>query len=177
MLPACKRGFYNLEPHTNEFVYTALSFAPVTATASGFHRFAGDFLDEMLDDYSEAALSKQRKFYHDFDHGFRKIPRERISPQDQADYDLILDQIQLALLELDVIQSYKHNPTIYVETLGNAFSRPIRSPIRRKTYDSTPSSAGSKWCPRTCAWPARIWWIPPRFGTAWLARRTWAISR
>ena len=124
MLSACKRGFYNLESHTNEFVYTALSFAPVTATASGFHRFAGDFLDEMLDDYSEAALSKQRKFYHDFDHGFRKIPRERISPQDQADYDLILDQIQLALLELDVIQSYKHNPTIYVETLGNAFFAP-----------------------------------------------------
>lgn len=123
-LPACKRGFYNLESHTSEFVYTVLSFSPVTANAAGFHRFAGDFLDEMLDDYSEASLNKQRKFYHDFDHGFRKIPRERISPQDQADYDLILDQIKLALLELDEIRSYKHNPTIYVESLGNALFTP-----------------------------------------------------
>ncbi len=124
-LPACKRGFYNLESHTSEFVYTTLSFSPVTANAAGFHRFAGDFLDEMLDDFSEAALSKQRTFYHDFDHGFRKIPRERISPQDQADYDLILDQIKLSLLEMDVIQSYKHNPTIYVESLGNALFTPF----------------------------------------------------
>jgi uncharacterized protein (DUF885 family) len=124
ILPACKRGFYNMESETNEFVYTALSFSPVTATAVGFHRFAGDFLDEMLDDYSEASLNKQRKFYHDFEQGFRKIPRERISPQDQADYDLILDQIALSLLELDVIQNYKHNPTLYVETLGNALFAP-----------------------------------------------------
>ena len=123
-LPACKRGFYNLESHTSEFVYTTLSFSPVSANAAGFHRFAGDFLDEMLDDFSEASLNKQRKFYHDFDHGFRKIPRERISPQDQADFDLILDQIKLALLELDVIQSYRHNPTIYVESLGNALFTP-----------------------------------------------------
>lgn len=123
-LPACKRGFYNLESHTSEFAYTVLSFSPVAANAAGFHRFAGDFLDEMLDDFSEASLNKQRKFYHDFEHGFRKIPRDRISPQDQADYDLILDQIKLALLELDVIQSYKHNPTIYVESLGNAFFTP-----------------------------------------------------
>ncbi|MBY0506011.1 MAG: DUF885 domain-containing protein [Bryobacteraceae bacterium] len=123
-LPACKRGYYNLESHTSEFAYTVLSFSPVMANAAGFHRFAGDFLDEMLDDFSESALNKQRKFYHDFDHGFRKIPRERISPQDQADYDLILDQIKLSLLELEVIKSYKHNPTIYVESLGNAFFTP-----------------------------------------------------
>ncbi len=123
-LPACRRGFYNLESHSSEFVYTTLSFSPVTANAVGFHRFAGDFLDEMLDDFSEAAMNKQRKFYHDFEHGFRKIPRERISPQDQADYDLILDQIKLSLLEMDVIQSYKHNPTIYVESLGNALFTP-----------------------------------------------------
>jgi len=123
-LPACKRGFYNLESHTSEFVYTALSLSPVNANAAGFHRFAGDFLDEMLDDFSEAALNKQRKFYRDFDHGFRKIPRDRLSPQDQADYDLILDQIKLSLLELDVIKSYQHNPTIYVESLGNALFTP-----------------------------------------------------
>lgn len=123
-MPACKRGFYNLESHTSEYVYTTLSFSPVAANAAGFHRFAGDFLDEMLDDYSESSLDKQRKFYHDFDHGFRKIPRERISPQDQADYDLILDQIKLSLLDLDVIQAYKHNPTIYVESLGNALFTP-----------------------------------------------------
>ena len=35
------------------------------------------------------------------------------------------DQIGLGLLELDVIQSYRHNPTLYVELIGNALFNPL----------------------------------------------------
>ena len=37
-----------------------------------------------------------------------------------ADLELVRNQIALARLELDSVQSYKHNPTIYVELIGNA---------------------------------------------------------
>ena len=34
-------------------------------------------------------------------------------------------QIELALLELDRIQSYRHNPTVYVELIGNSLFTPF----------------------------------------------------
>ena len=39
---------------------------------------------------------------------------------ESTDYDILQDQISLSLLELDTIQNYKHNPTLYVELIGNA---------------------------------------------------------
>ena len=45
-------------------------------------------------------------------------------PEDRADLAIIHDQISLALLELQSIQSYRHNPTLYVELIGNALYSP-----------------------------------------------------
>ena len=56
--------------------------------------------------------------------GCRSIPQDRLSTEDRADYEIIDDQISLALLELDTIQSYRHNPTLYVELAGNALNTP-----------------------------------------------------
>jgi uncharacterized protein (DUF885 family) len=36
-----------------------------------------------------------------------------------------MGQIELALLDLDTIQSYRHNPTVYVELIGNALFNPL----------------------------------------------------
>src|SRR6185369_8928455 len=41
------------------------------------------------------------------------------------DYDIIDNQIRLAQFELNDIQSYRHNPTIYVELIGNALFNPL----------------------------------------------------
>ena len=48
-----------------------------------------------------------------------ETPVVSLDPQDAADYRLIDDQISQNLLELDHIQNYKHNPTVYVELLGS----------------------------------------------------------
>jgi hypothetical protein len=48
-----------------------------------------------------------------------------LGPEDAADWRLIDDQIGQQLLELDRIQNYKHNPTVYVETLGSAIFQPF----------------------------------------------------
>ncbi|MBM3775788.1 MAG: DUF885 domain-containing protein, partial [Acidobacteria bacterium] len=47
-----------------------------------------------------------------------------LSADEQADYGIIQNQIGLALLELDRIQAYRHNPTLYVELIGNALFTP-----------------------------------------------------
>ena len=66
------------------------------------------------------ASRNQRRLYHDFQQRFQAIPVDKLEPQDRADRDMTLNQIGLALLELETIQNYKHNPTVYVELIGNA---------------------------------------------------------
>ena len=48
-----------------------------------------------------------------------------MSAEDRADYQIIDNQINLSLLELDKIQNYRHNPTVYVELVGNALFNPF----------------------------------------------------
>ncbi len=114
-----------------EFVYTTLSFSPAGATSAGYHLHkdpktgAERKLDEMLDDLSPAGIDQQRRFYQSSRERLaREIQPERLSPDDRADYDILTDQISLGLLDLDEIQSYRHNPTLYVELIGNALFGP-----------------------------------------------------
>jgi len=111
-------------PLVEEFVYSALAFSPVGATGAGYHQHQGRRLDEMLDDFSPAALEAQRVFYRRCEVRLAAVKPEQLAPEERADYDILDGQIALALLELDRIQNYRHNPTVYVELLGNAFFYP-----------------------------------------------------
>ena len=111
----------------DEFIYTSLSFSPVAATSSaGYHRHQGVNLDQQLDDFSDAAIERQKKFYDGIRYRFRDAMQdEKLSAEDSADYEIIRHQIDLALLEFNEIQNYRHNPTVYVELIGNALFNPL----------------------------------------------------
>jgi len=110
---------------TEEFVYTTLSFSPATATAVGLHEYQKQKLDDLLDDFSPPSLDKQQHFYEDFQSRLRQLPQDKLTPADRADYTILDDQASLALLDLKEIHSALHNPTMYVETLGNALFSPF----------------------------------------------------
>lgn len=121
----CGTGKPDFSKLAEEFVYTNLSFSPVSATAAGYHKHNGIELDRMLDDMSLASLDRQRQFYTRFRERLNsEVDREKLSAEDRADYGIIQDQISLNLLELDQIHSFAHNPTLYVETVGNALFSP-----------------------------------------------------
>ena len=83
-------------------------------------------LDGQLDNVSPAAVQEQLRFYREWRRRFqRETPVTSLSSQDSADYRLIGDQIALGLLELEEIQNYRHNPTVYVELLGNGLFLPL----------------------------------------------------
>ncbi len=103
-----------------EFVYSSLAMSPVAATGAGYHVHRGVRLDELLDDMSEQAMEQQRRFYRAFEARLEEIDPAALTPQQRADYQILADQIALALLELDTIRNYRHNPTLYVELLGRA---------------------------------------------------------
>lgn len=108
-----------------EFVYTTLANSPVAATQTGYHQHNGIRLDAILDDYSPTSVQRQRRWYEDLRlRLIRSVDPAKLDPQDRADYDILQDQISLALLEINSIQSYRHNPTVYVELIGNGLYSP-----------------------------------------------------
>ena len=109
-----------------EFVFTTLSFSPSGATQNGLHRYADartgkvTLLDQILDDFSPAELSRQRAFYQVFRQRLEKLPVGRLDPQTQADYELLQNAIGFALYSIDQEQFYRWKPQMYPETLGSA---------------------------------------------------------
>jgi uncharacterized protein (DUF885 family) len=110
---------------TEDFVYGSLALSPVSATSAGYHEHHGVLLDERLDDLSGGGLQEQRQFYYGFRDRLALIKPESLPPEERADYQVIQNQIDLALLDLRRIQSFRHNPTLYVELIGNALFNPF----------------------------------------------------
>ncbi|MBI4873536.1 MAG: DUF885 domain-containing protein [Acidobacteria bacterium] len=109
----------------DEFVYGSLALAPASATATGYHQHESVALDAQLDDWSEAGVERQRRFYRDINLRLDRFSAAKLAPEDQADRAVMKDQVELALLELDTIQDWRHKPTVYVELAGNALFSPF----------------------------------------------------
>jgi uncharacterized protein (DUF885 family) len=105
-------------------IYGSLALSPVAATQAGLHDYNGVPLDEIVDDYSAQGLEVQRKFYQEFQTRLAALDTASLDREQKADLRVINDNLALSLLELNTIQSYKHNPTIYVELAGNALFAP-----------------------------------------------------
>ncbi|MBI1747171.1 MAG: DUF885 domain-containing protein [Acidobacteria bacterium] len=114
---------------TEEFIYQILAFSPVTATAQGLHRRRMDGhmreFDRELDNYSAAAIEKQIKFYSAFQKRLLEWNQSTLSRAQMVDYRLMMDACEATRLDLERLQSYKHNPTVYVEMIGNALFGPL----------------------------------------------------
>lgn len=124
-LVSCKKAEHvDFEEVRSDFVYGSLALSPVSATQAGYHLHKRLPLDEMMDDYSQPGIHGQHLFWEQFRDRLAKIDPATLTPEDRADYQIIHDQINLALLELDTIQNWRHNPTQYVELAGNALFEP-----------------------------------------------------
>jgi uncharacterized protein (DUF885 family) len=115
----------DLSALTDDFVYGSLALSPVSATSAGYHQHKGINLDEQIDDFSAAGIDQQHKFFTDFHSRLASIQQDSLSAEDRTDYQIIDNQVNLALLDFEKIQSYRHNPTVYVELVGNALFNPF----------------------------------------------------
>jgi uncharacterized protein (DUF885 family) len=114
---------------TEEFIYQTLAFSPVTATGQGLHhrRIGGRLVsfDTELDDFSSESIRRQIDYYSRFKQRLSALQRSSLSPEQTIDYRILTDACDATLLELEKIQSYRHNPTVYVELIGNSLFGPI----------------------------------------------------
>ncbi len=120
----CARKPNEFDGAVEDFVYSALALSPVSATQAGYHVNQGVELDARLDDYSPRGIERQRRFFTGFRSRLEGFPASSLDAEEQADRRIMEDQISLALLDLDTTESFKHNPTVYVELLGNALFEP-----------------------------------------------------
>lgn len=120
----------NFDHLAARFMYESLALSPVNASQAGYHQHKGANgkiveLDAQLDEVSPAAIDMQRQFYLSWRQRFNALPAASLNREQKADLELIRDTIDLALLEFDHIQSYRHDPTTYVELIGSALFLPM----------------------------------------------------
>jgi uncharacterized protein (DUF885 family) len=111
---------------TADFVTSSLALSPVTATGQGYHRHNGVLLDEEVDDFSPAAMDRALRFYRDWGQRIDRLDAAGLDPEQQADLQIIRNAVGLELLDLQTLQTYRHNPTLYAERVGNALLGPFK---------------------------------------------------
>jgi uncharacterized protein (DUF885 family) len=110
---------------SQEYIDTTLSFSPSLATSVGLHQYQKQNLDTALDDVGSENLDRQKRFYTDFQARLQRLDAKTLSAEDQADLGMLRNQCSLALMDFNEIHPHLHNPTMYVETLGNALFSPF----------------------------------------------------
>jgi len=110
---------------SKEYIDITLSFSPSLATSVGLHQYQKQDLDSMLDDVGAQSFDRQKHFYEDFLTRLQTLDVKKLTTQDRADMAMLQDQCALALMDFNELHPQLHNPTWYVETLGNALFSPF----------------------------------------------------
>jgi len=126
LLAGCNRSSptVQFDKLTDDFLYGSLALSPVSATGVGYHVHNGVPLDELVDDYSAGGMDQQRNFYNDFHLRAAALDISQLDKEQRVDLDIMKNNVEAALLDLNTLQSYRHNPTVYVELVGNALYTP-----------------------------------------------------
>jgi uncharacterized protein (DUF885 family) len=121
---AGRSGEEHVRTLVENFIHETLALTPSRATSQGYHVHHGIRLDELLQDYSPAGINRARAFYQRSLSDVNRARRVQLAPEMNADLDVMKLQCEWSLLDLDKIQTYRHNPAFYVETIGNAIYSP-----------------------------------------------------
>ena len=122
--PTASAPSHALDQVVEDFVFGSLALSPVNATAAGYHRHHQAGLDGLLDDLSPAGIAASQALLRDIERRIVSLNKGALNPEQTADLDVMSDALGAQRQELDEIQSYRHNPTIYVELIGNALYTP-----------------------------------------------------
>src|SRR6185312_14209303 len=122
--PTAATGGAEFEQLVDDFVFGTLALSPSTATATGYHEHHGASLGDALDDFSPAGIAAEHAFIDAMGGRIARVPMASLDAEQRADVGIMRDALGASRLELDEIQSYRHNPTTYVELVGNALYSP-----------------------------------------------------
>ena len=98
----------------DDYFNAYLEWNPSSATSFGFHQYDG-----RLEDYSAAAFEKRIGKLKQLQTQIASLPATR-TPDQAVDAEILDDQIRAELLDLEMLQTWRHNPMNYVSLPGGA---------------------------------------------------------
>jgi uncharacterized protein (DUF885 family) len=93
---------------SDRFLEEYFAHNPSSATWLGIHAY-----DHQLDDYSRAGVMASIRWYQDWLTRFQALQPGTLTPEQRADHELLLNQIQSSLLTLETIRPWENNPDYY----------------------------------------------------------------
>jgi uncharacterized protein (DUF885 family) len=90
-------------------------FSPTEAVQTGFHQY-----DAQLEDFSRTAIQKHVAAARRFELQFKAFPTSKLTQDQQADRQLVLNDIHATLLSLETIRMWEKNPDQYASTASSA---------------------------------------------------------
>jgi uncharacterized protein (DUF885 family) len=94
---------------------------PHAATAAGFHQY-----DTKLEDYSRTAMEAEAATLKTFAARFRRMDPTQLSEESAGDLAFLQSTIQARLLELETLQMWRKDPTVYVGGVTEGISQIVR---------------------------------------------------
>lgn len=104
----------------DKYFDSLFEWSPSYGTAAGLHQY-----DAKIEDYSQAAVSRRVETLKALDNQLQNL-LGHLNEDDQIDAELLNGQIKSELLDLEVIQSWRHNPMGYVGLPGSAIDGLIK---------------------------------------------------
>lgn len=86
---------------------------PTHATFDGVHLH-----DDLLEDFSRAALDRQVRDLNGFARRLAAMSVESMAVVDRADHDALTSSVQSRLLELEVVRTWERDPQLYADTVA-----------------------------------------------------------
>ena len=105
----------------DDYFKAAFETSPSFGTAAGFHEY-----DSKLNDMSRAAVERRIVQLKELQGRLARLTQSRLSPEDEIDAEILDHQIRADLLDLEVVQSWRHNPMGYAGLSGSAIDGLIK---------------------------------------------------
>jgi len=99
----------------DEYFDALFEWSPSTATSIGFHQY-----DSKIEDFSQAAINRRIDRLKQLESGLMRARSGNLAVDEEIDAEIIDSQIKAELLDLETLQTWRHNPMNYVGLPGGA---------------------------------------------------------
>jgi uncharacterized protein (DUF885 family) len=99
----------------DDYFEALFEWSPSVATSNGFHQY-----DSKLEDLSAAAVQRRIARLKELQSELMHVRSQPLKADDEIDAEIIDSQIKAELLDLDTLQTWRHNPMNYVGLPGGA---------------------------------------------------------
>jgi len=105
----------SMSSFVDEYFDAFFEWSPSTATAMGFHQY-----DSRLEDFSRAAIGRRIDKLKQLQAGLTRARTQQLSADEAIDAEILDSQIKAELLDLETLETWRHNPMSYVGLPGGA---------------------------------------------------------